>query len=198
MSGSTQRTIGKVVRAVNAPAAVAAVRGCPDGALTHEKRPAVGQMRRTVGDGRSIQPVTAADPNERASPDGLVTLRASQAERTIRWGEPWHLGSASFWVQRSREAVRPAYRHALGETLTEEVAACVLGGHGIRADIGLDRHKSLVCSPARLTLSYGRAAWVSGGHTNRRHTGNADRLSRRWSAGSRCSTGRLPTIAGIT
>lgn len=74
---------------------------------------------------------------------GLVTLRAGDTERTIRWGEPWHLGSASYWVQRCRDAVTPDYRHALGETLTEELAACVLGGYGIPADVGLAAYQSL-------------------------------------------------------
>jgi len=33
--------------------------------------------------------------------------------------------------------VTPAYSHALGDTLAEEIAACVLGGYGIPSEVGM-------------------------------------------------------------
>jgi N-glycosylase/DNA lyase len=73
----------------------------------------------------------------------VVTLRACGVERTVRWGQSWHLGSAAYWVSRCRETARPEYLHSFGATLVEEVAACVLGGHGIPAEIGLAAYAAL-------------------------------------------------------
>lgn len=141
MSGARQRTRGHAGHAVTS-AAAAEVRGCVPGAEPREESSAVVTLPRTV-DPESVRQADAAGATGQDSRTGLVTLRAGDAERTIRWGEPWHLGSASYWVQRCREVVGPHVRHALGETLAEEVAACILGGHGIPADVGLAAYRGL-------------------------------------------------------
>lgn len=52
------------------------------------------------------------------------------------WGEIHELGTAAYWAEQTRRfGVPPTYR--LGHTLSEEVAACILGGHGIPAEVGL-------------------------------------------------------------
>lgn len=73
----------------------------------------------------------------------VVTLRSERVERSFLWGESWHLGSAAYWVARCQDAVQPGYRHAFGRTLAEEVAACILGGHGIPANVGLSAYDEL-------------------------------------------------------
>lgn len=61
---------------------------------------------------------------------------------SFRWGEIHHLGTAAYWIEQTRMfGESDSYR--LGETLAEEVAACILGGHGIPADVGLAAFASL-------------------------------------------------------
>jgi thermostable 8-oxoguanine DNA glycosylase len=69
--------------------------------------------------------------------DEVVTMSARGRARRVLWGESWHLGSAAFWVARCQNAVPAEYVYAFGNTLAEEVAACILGGHGIPAEVGL-------------------------------------------------------------
>ena len=57
----------------------------------------------------------------------------------VRWGHTAEFFSPAFWKYQS-QAHRDTERfqcHALGRTLTEEVAACLLGGYGIPAELGL-------------------------------------------------------------
>jgi N-glycosylase/DNA lyase len=51
-------------------------------------------------------------------------------------GEPWQLGTAAFWEEGARQK-EPAGTYALGANLREEVVACILGGYGIPASVGL-------------------------------------------------------------
>jgi N-glycosylase/DNA lyase len=75
--------------------------------------------------------------------DQIVTMSARGQSRQVRWGESWHLGSAAFWVERCQNAVPAGYGYSFGHTLAEEVAACVLGGHGIPAQVGLAAYAQL-------------------------------------------------------
>jgi N-glycosylase/DNA lyase len=68
---------------------------------------------------------------------GVVTLHGAGANRRIVWGEPWQLGSAAYWVACCDELAPRIDRHALGASLAEEVAACILGGYGTPAPVGL-------------------------------------------------------------
>ncbi|HMJ34112.1 MAG TPA: hypothetical protein VK501_09350 [Baekduia sp.] len=52
------------------------------------------------------------------------------------WGHPWQLGTAAFWAELTRRQPRSG-GHQLGETLADELAACMLGGFGIPAAVGL-------------------------------------------------------------
>lgn len=58
----------------------------------------------------------------------------------VRWGRPAECFSPAYWkaqawfAELSGDTPRS---HALGSTLREEVAACLLGGYGIPAEVGL-------------------------------------------------------------
>lgn len=59
------------------------------------------------------------------------------------WGRPYELGSAAFWIDQTRQRPVPA-DFRLGRTLREEVAACILGGYGLPAGIGLTAFRAVV------------------------------------------------------
>lgn len=60
---------------------------------------------------------------------------------TFAWGESWRIGTAAFWVEQCRHAERVELR--LGQSLLEEVVACLLGGWGVPGDIGVAAFKQL-------------------------------------------------------
>ena len=57
----------------------------------------------------------------------------------VRWGRPDALFTPAYWLTQlwMVNATTPTVSHRIGATLAEEVAACMLGGHGIPAEIGL-------------------------------------------------------------
>lgn len=57
----------------------------------------------------------------------------------VRWGCPEALFSPAYWLVQCwmREGSLTPRTHALGQTLQEEVVACLLGGHGIPAEVAL-------------------------------------------------------------
>ncbi len=68
--------------------------------------------------------------------------------RGVRWGRADDLGTAAFWYTQARWAALRSDAitdgsHALGRTLEEEVAACILGGYGIPATVGLVAYEAL-------------------------------------------------------
>jgi N-glycosylase/DNA lyase len=67
-------------------------------------------------------------------PDAL-----SPAVEGVVWGLPEHLFSPAYWYTQYllRGGTIPSRNHRLGETFEEEVVACVLGGFGIPAEVGL-------------------------------------------------------------
>jgi len=78
-------------------------------------------------------------------------VRLGVAGKTIRfrWGEPHELGSAAYWIEQTRLRP-PSSDHRLGHSLAEETVACVLGGYGLPAEIGLAafeqlRREGLLC-----------------------------------------------------
>lgn len=75
--------------------------------------------------------------------DGMdICLFLGSEEIRFRWGHEWELGSAAYWVTHARrEATESSLR--LGGSLAEEVAACVIGGYGIPADVALSAFKAL-------------------------------------------------------
>lgn len=57
----------------------------------------------------------------------------------VLWGRPDVLFTAAYWLTQCwmHEDDFPDRCHCIGQTLEEEVAACMLGGHGIPAEVGL-------------------------------------------------------------
>jgi thermostable 8-oxoguanine DNA glycosylase len=61
----------------------------------------------------------------------------------VRWGHGWQVGTAAYWIALTENAVRDGRlptspgRHRIGGDLAEEVAACLLGGHGLPHQVGL-------------------------------------------------------------
>lgn len=76
------------------------------------------------------------DPGDRVrlNPDG-------HAPRDVSWGHCWQIGTPAYWIALTRESHALASggltRHRLGDNLAEEIAACLLGGHGIPHHVGL-------------------------------------------------------------
>jgi N-glycosylase/DNA lyase len=71
----------------------------------------------------------------------VVSLVVPGWTRVLKWGPDWHIGSPAYWVAQVDTASR--HRHALGRTLREEVAACLLGGHGMPAAVGLAAYRRI-------------------------------------------------------
>jgi N-glycosylase/DNA lyase len=73
----------------------------------------------------------------------VVLAPAGQTARRLAWGHGWQVGTAAYWVAVTEAAATDGTlrqgpgRHRLGRDLTEEVAACLLGGHGMPYEIGL-------------------------------------------------------------
>jgi len=69
-------------------------------------------------------------------------LSLPDADKTIvsgvRWGNPCTLFTPAYWYTQyvMRGPTQTPTRHRLGLTFAEEVAACVLGGYGIPAEVG--------------------------------------------------------------
>jgi N-glycosylase/DNA lyase len=86
----------------------------------------------------SILTRTGAIQIELPSPDELLI-------KDVRWGAIEAFPSPAYWqyqVIARRLAGRPA-RYKLGRTLSEEVGACLLGGHGIPAPVGMAAYERL-------------------------------------------------------
>lgn len=70
-------------------------------------------------------------------PGETVTLRTSWGERRVLWGHAWQHATPAYWVSAAKRGIAPQTSFRLGETLAEETAACILGGFGLPAAIGL-------------------------------------------------------------
>jgi N-glycosylase/DNA lyase len=81
-------------------------------------------------------PATAALPDACEPLGQRVVVTIGGSELCFDWGFPHELGTAAYWMEQTRMRGAPD-TFALGGSLSEEVAACLLGGHGIPADIGL-------------------------------------------------------------
>lgn len=76
--------------------------------------------------GGRVETVHLPDPREQVLPG-------------IRWGRFQHFFTPAFWYTQVLIAEQKGFpeKPRLGHTLMEEVAACLLGGYGMRAEIGL-------------------------------------------------------------
>jgi thermostable 8-oxoguanine DNA glycosylase len=63
----------------------------------------------------------------------------------IRWGLHVEYFTPAYWAAQAKDfkADKDENRYRLGETLKEEVAACLLGGYGIPAEVGLSAYYRL-------------------------------------------------------
>jgi N-glycosylase/DNA lyase len=73
----------------------------------------------------------------------------------VPWGRPDELFTAAYWMTQywMHEDGFPNRCHRLGRTFEEEVVACLLGGHGILAEVGVAaferlRDQGLIAGPA--------------------------------------------------
>lgn len=76
-----------------------------------------------------------------ASPS--VEISAQGETVTFDWGQPHHLGTAAYWIDQAFAAPsrEPALR--LGKDLYEEIAACLLGGFGMPAEVALTAYEAV-------------------------------------------------------
>jgi N-glycosylase/DNA lyase len=70
-----------------------------------------------------------------------VKLTVARYELVFRWGHSHELGSSAYWIDQARRA--PTSKFNLGETLAEEVIACVVGGYGMPARVGIAGFRAL-------------------------------------------------------
>lgn len=63
----------------------------------------------------------------------------------VSWGSIEAFPTPAYWVYQvmARRVVGTPMKYRLGQTLTEEVAACILGGHGIPAGVGVAAFRRL-------------------------------------------------------
>jgi len=63
----------------------------------------------------------------------------------VRWGEVYAFPTPAYWAYQvvARRLEATSIRYKLGSTLRQEVGACLLGGHGIPAQVGLVAFESL-------------------------------------------------------
>ncbi len=87
---------------------------------------------------RNREPSAAAEElaERTVEAETLIRLQVDYTVLEFNWGRPHHLGTACYWVEQARATQAPT-GFELGRTLREEVAACVLGGHGMPASLGL-------------------------------------------------------------
>ena len=72
-----------------------------------------------------------------------VTVRLGAASRTFVWGLSGHLASAAFWIARTKDMPAGNGDHRLAGTLAGEVVACIVGGWGVKAEVGLAAYREL-------------------------------------------------------
>lgn len=61
---------------------------------------------------------------------------------TFSWGQAHQIGAAAYWTYLTR-CVAPSTSHSLGSDLRTELVACMLGGYGIPAEVGLAAFRRL-------------------------------------------------------
>ena len=69
-------------------------------------------------------------------PGPVVELAGCGEIRSVRWGQPWQFDTPAYWVSQA-EMFHPVDNYRIGSSLAEEVAACILGGYGLPALVGV-------------------------------------------------------------
>lgn len=79
-----------------------------------------------------IQELRLPDPNEEVLPG-------------VKWGHHYATFTPSFWASLAwaNKMEDRSENHRLGDTLAEEITACLLGGYGIPAEVGLAAFRRL-------------------------------------------------------
>ena len=78
--------------------------------------------------------------------DDIVVLRVDENQDVrFRWGAHFEIGSAGYWIDQAKKMPKTAY-FRMGVTIAEEVVFCVLGGHGIPAEVGTAAFNNLKMS----------------------------------------------------
>ncbi len=83
-----------------------------------------------------MRPTQSTACYSRLSGREAVLILANGEEVQFAWGSEGEIGTAAYWVGQTRE-VGHTIRNRLGTSLLEETAACILGGHGVSAEVGL-------------------------------------------------------------
>jgi thermostable 8-oxoguanine DNA glycosylase len=79
--------------------------------------------------------------------------KATVPNHKFAWGFVEEIGSPAYWAAQAWmwEVTEPNH-YRLGRTLREEVLACLLGGYGIPAEVGLAAYERLRAQPAHQLL----------------------------------------------
>lgn len=70
----------------------------------------------------------------------VVLAPGDYRPRTVAWGHPWMYECPAYWVARAKDIAaedRRANEYSLGESLAEEVVACLLGGFGVTYELNV-------------------------------------------------------------
>ncbi len=69
-------------------------------------------------------------------PGPVVELAGRGEARSVRWGQPWQFDTPAYWIAQA-EMFRPIDNYRIGSNLAEEIAACIFGGYGLPALVGV-------------------------------------------------------------
>ena len=83
--------------------------------------------------------------------DPVVAIPIGDTVVQFPWGESHLLGTAAFWTGQAAQWAPPSF--SIGLNLEEELAVCMLGGHGQPAEVGIAAFRAV----ARAGLLEGRA-----------------------------------------
>ncbi|MFC4242652.1 hypothetical protein ACFOYW_04640 [Gryllotalpicola reticulitermitis] len=70
----------------------------------------------------------------------VVLTPANYDSRSVEWGEPWMYESPAYWIARAKDMAFAEQRddlYCLGDSLAEEVVACLLGGFGVTYELNV-------------------------------------------------------------
>ena len=84
---------------------------------------------------------------EKLSKTEFIKVSNSNLKLEFKWGNPFVFGTPSYWIIQTHLIALNKYYFpfSLGRNLFEETIACLLGGYGIPAEIGLEAFNELKC-----------------------------------------------------
>jgi N-glycosylase/DNA lyase len=66
-----------------------------------------------------------------------VTIDPGDGPLSFDWGRPELLGTCAYWMDQTDQYSQRRPSHRLGHDLLEEIVACMLGGFGMPAEVGV-------------------------------------------------------------